>query len=162
MEINDNNIDIKFELEEEKDKNKKLEEKINEMNQQLKQYKEYKDKYENEKKLHESLIKKILEKDNENKELRLKLSRYPFELNEGEKLMCINFESDDQKLKNYSIISKNTDKFNIIENKLYKDNPEFYGKENCFVINGNKIHKNKSLEENNIHNNDVIMLNKYN
>ena len=55
-----------------------------------------------------------MEKDKELKELKQKikesnqkLSRYPFELNEGEELMTINFSSVDQKIQNYSIICKN-------------------------------------------------------
>ena len=73
--------------------------------------------------------------------------------------MCINFCSSDQKIINYSVDCKNTDLFNTIENKLYKDFPEYYGTKNYFIIKGIKIDKNKSLEENNIHNNEMIMLN---
>ena len=100
-----------------------------------------------------------MQKDNEIKELKKQLSRYPFELKEGEKLLCVNFESIDQKIRNYSMICKNTDNFNILENRLYKDNTDYYETENYFTVNGIKIHKNKTLEENNIHNNDVIVLN---
>ena len=135
-------------------------EKNNEINNIIKIYKEKEEKmniYGNESK--ELLIQKLLEKDNEIKELKLKLSKFPFELNEGEELMCINFNSDDQKIKNYSIICKNSDIFNLIENKIYKDFPEFYNSENYFTVNGMKIHKNKTLKENKISNNDVIILN---
>ena len=163
--IKNNNNNNKSELEE-KNKNKILEEKINELNNKIKKYKETIENIEKKSQIYnedskDELIKKLLEKDNEINNLKLKISRYPFELNEGEKLMCINFQSDDQKIQNYSIICKNTDKFNIIENKLYEEYPDFYETENYFTVNGNKIHKNKSLEENHIHNNDVIILNKY-
>jgi len=104
------------------------------------------------------LYKSIFEKDQEIKELKKKLSRFPFELNEGEELMVVNFKSVDQKL-NYSMICKNTDIFNKIENKLYEDNEEYYDTPNYFTVNGTKIHKNKSLEWNKIKNNDIIMLN---
>ena len=54
---------------------------------------------------------------------------------------------------------KNTDIFNTIEKRLYEDYKEYYGTENNFTINGTKIQKCKNLDENNIHNNDVIILN---
>ena len=85
----------------------------------------------------ESLFKTILEKDKEISNLKLKLSRYPFELNEGEKLMTLIFTSIDQKI-NYSIICKNTDRFNLIENKLYDIYPEYSETENYFIVHGKK------------------------
>ena len=101
----------------------------------------------------------MVEKDRELKELKLKLSRYPIELMEGEKLMTVNFTTVDRKIQNYSIICKNTDIFNNIEKRLYEDNEEYYYTENYFTVNGRKIHRLKNLDENNIHNNDVIILN---
>ena len=158
-----NKINNDNELEKEKEKNKILEERLNELNNKIIEYKQIIEKNQDDIKIYqdnsyESLINKILEKDNENKILQAKLKRYPFELNEGEEILCINFCSRDKKIQNYSAICKNTDKFNIIENKLYKDYPEFYETENHFICKGNKINKNKSLEENNIHNNDVIIM----
>ena len=104
-------------------------------------------------------MKTILEKDKELNELKQKLSRYPFELKEGEKLMTVNFGSIDQKIQNFSVICKNTDTFRVIEKKLYENYKEFYETENYFTFNGKKVHKYKSLDENNIKNNDIIMLN---
>ena len=107
----------------------------------------------------EELNKNIQEKDRKLKELELKLSRYSLELNEGEKLMTINFSTIDRRIQNYSIICKNTDIFNNIEKRLYEDYEEYYDTENYFTINGKRINKCKNLEENNIHNNDAIILN---
>jgi hypothetical protein len=67
--------------------------------------------------------------------------------------------SVDSKIQNYSLICKNTDTFNIIEKKVYEEYKEFYETENYFTVNGRKINKNKTLAENNIHNNDIIVLN---
>ena len=67
--------------------------------------------------------------------------------------------SVDNKIQNYSLICKNTDTFNIIEKMVYDEYKEFYETENYFTVNGKKINKYKNLEENNIHNNDVIILN---
>ena len=100
----------------------------------------------------------ILEKDKEIKELKSKLSRYPFELLEGEKLMSVIFASIDQKI-HHSIVCKNKDKFNMIENKFYEEFPEYTETENYFVVGGKKINKYKSLEDNNINNSDIILLN---
>ena len=108
----------------------------------------------------EELFKIILEKEREIKKLKLELSRYPIELKEeGEKLMTVNFTSVDSRIQNHSIICKNTDVFNLLEAKLYKYFKEYYDTENYFTVNGKKIHKNKTLDENNIHNNDIIILN---
>ena len=151
---------LKKELEEEKEKNKILEDKI--MNFQ----KKYEGKQQNFLKekngnsnSKESLINTILEKDREVNELKKKLLRYPFELNEGEKMMTVNFISTEQKINNYSIICKNTDIFNNLEKKLYEEYKEYYETENYFTVNGKKIHKLKSLDENQIKNNDIILLN---
>ena len=73
--------------------------------------------------------------------------------------MTVNFTTIDSKIKNYSIICKNTDIFNNIEKKLYEDYKEYYDTENYFTVNEKKINRFKNLEENNIHNNDVIILN---
>ena len=74
-------------------------------------------------------------------------------------MLTVNFISAEQKINNYSIICKNTDIFNYLEKKLYEEYKEFYDTENYFTVNGKKIHKLKSLDENQIKNNDVIVLN---
>ena len=99
-----------------------------------------------------------MEKDREIKDLKLKLSRYPFELNDGEELMSLIFISVDQKL-HCSIICKNIDKFNKVESKLYDNYSEYAENENYFTFNGIKINKYKTLKENNIKNNNIIILN---
>jgi len=144
------------ELNIEKNKNKILEDKVQKL------YEELSDKINKITNIldsKEELNKSLLEKDKELKELKLKLSKYPLELNEGEKLMTINFTTIDRRIQNYSIICKNTDIFNNIEKKLYEDYEEYYKTENYFTINGRKIEKCKNLEENNIHDNDAIILN---
>ena len=93
-------------------------------------------------------------------EIRIKdkiISNYPIKLSEGEKLISVIFVSLDQKI-HYSVICKNTDKFNTIENILYEAYPEYMELENYFTVNGNKINKYKSLEFNKIKNHDIILL----
>ena len=85
------------------------------------------------------------------------ISSYPVQLLEGEKLLSVIFVSIDKKI-NYSVICKNTSKFNEIENILYDAYPEYVEKENYFIVNGKDINKYESLEFNNIQNNDIITL----
>ena len=105
-----------------------------------------------------NVINSILEKDKEIKELRLKLSRYPIQLEEGEKLISVIFVSSDQKV-HYSIICKNTSKFSIIEGKLYEEYNDYEEPETFFTVNGRRINRHKTLDDNKIKNSDIIMLN---
>ena len=78
------------------------------------------------------------------------------ELNED--TMAINFKSIDQTL-NYCIPCKKSDKFYAIERKLYEEYPQYKNKQVYFTGNGNRIDKNKTLEENKIKSGDTIILN---
>ena len=183
--------ELQFKLDEEKDKNKKLEEKIKILERDLdeekhknkkldiiieklrkdldKEIKKYNDmmkqieedkisKKKLEKELKDSFLETIIEKDREIKELKLKLSRFPLILEEGEKLLSITFESTNQQIHD-SLICKNTDEFHKIEGKLYEKYPEFSENQNFFMANGKIINKYKTLEQNGIKNSDVIVLN---
>lgn len=93
-------------------------------------------------------------------EIRLKdkiISKYPVQLKEGEKLLSVIFVSSDSKV-HYSVICKNTDKFNKIEGMLYDEYPEYLESNNFFLVNGKAINRFKSLEANEIKNNSIIML----
>ena len=94
-------------------------------------------------------------------DLKEKLSRYPFELKKDEKMISVIFTSDDQTI-HFSVICKNTEKFNRLEEKLYNDYPEYSETNNYFVVNGNRIQKFKTLDENNIRNSDIIILKQIN
>ena len=138
-----------------KEKNKKLEEKINQMQILLNK----KNEIVNQGNSNE-LINAILKKDIIIDELKTKLNRFPFELSQGEKLISIIFTNKNKNFY-YSIICKNTDIFCNIETKLYKEFPKYSESENYFTINGNKINKYKTLDENKIKNNNIIILNVY-
>lgn len=101
----------------------------------------------------EDLIKKM---DNEIKGMK---TRYPFELFNGEKLMIVKIETIDR-IVNHSFLCKNTHKFTYLENLLYEVYPELTETENFFLAEGKKINKYKTLEDNNIKDNDTIILNK--
>ena len=180
--------ELRLQLTNEKEKNKILEEKnkkyerdlkergINkgeeqlrkELDNEIKKYNNLKKQIEEEKTLRmtygketkESFIETIIEKDKKIRELELKISRFPFILEEGEVLMSIIFISSDQNL-HYSIICKNTDEFYKIESQLYKKYPEYTENENFFILNGKKINRYKTLEQNGVKNNDIIILNEF-
>ena len=74
--------------------------------------------------------------------------------------MSILFISSNQKL-HHSVICKNTDEFYKIESQLYKKYPEYTENENFFILNGKKINRYKTLEQNGVKNNDIIILNEF-
>jgi len=151
---NKNNINVN-ELELEREKNRNLKEKINQLqnllNNNSNQNLNFDAVNSNE------LVKAVLKKDKEIEELKLKLSRFPFELDSGEKLISIIFASTDQKVL-YSTICKNTDKFGNIELQLYDAYPDYSESVNIFTVNGKKINRNKNFDENKIKNHDTIIL----
>ena len=61
-----------------------------------------------------------------------------------------------QDIINYSMACKTTDLFSSLEERLYQDFPNYRNIEKIFMVNTNRISRNKTLEENNIKNNDII------
>ena len=163
----------KEEKKQEKEKNDNLNVKINNLEKELdKMKKKYEEKEKDNKKLKEELNKyknnkfafdNFIELMNELKIKEKKLneikSQLKFELNEGEKIMTVIFNSLDQQIL-HSFICKNTDKFTKLENLLYdlKEYKEYKKIENYFLVCGKKINKYETLEENGIKNNDIITL----
>jgi hypothetical protein len=131
--------------------------KISELNTKIQQLENLINTNNNQDLINE-LLKKLELKEKEIKEIK---SRYPLELSKGEKLMSIIFQSHDFKFTR-SFLCKNTDQFTKLESLLYKEYPEYLENdaENYFLVNGRKIYRYKSLEENGIHNSDIIILNK--
>ena len=101
------------------------------------------------------IIKKL---NDEIDKLKEKLSRYPLELSKGEELISLIFNSLEENMY-FSIICKNTEKFVELEKKyIYNVYPKYSQSNNYFMANGIIVDKNKSLNENKIKNNDIIML----
>ena len=93
------------------------------------------------------------------KELEEELKLYKeYFLSPGQSLISVNFISCDQRI-NFSVTAKDTDKFTVIENKLYDKYSNYTETENYFLVNGNKINRHKTLKENKIKNHDIITLN---
>ena len=56
--------------------------------------------------------------------------------------------------------AKNNDKFIKLEDILYDKYPKYKDTENYFLVNGIRINRHRTLDENKIKNNDVLTLNK--
>ena len=116
-----------------------------------------------EKQKNQSLQDRINQKDNEIKKLKEELADKVLALNSHNQLimknqmMSINFISTDSYL-HYSIPCLSTDIFAEIEEKLYKEYPEYRETDNYFLYNGNKIFRFKTIEQNNIKNGKPITL----
>ena len=162
--LNEKLLEIQKLLDEKEKTNQKLNEKILYLEniQKVKEEKinDEKKKFEELNKKFNKLLDDLESKDKEIKKLNEMKSRFPFELLENEKLMTVIIMSGDQKI-HYSIICKNTEKFTTIEHKLYEKYPEYLESENYFLINGNKVNKYKSLDENKIKNSDIISMFNY-
>ena len=167
--INDKSIKKFFEN---KDKDKEDKNRINELENYIKELEskiKEKDKIINKEKIKiENLNKKIKELENIsnndpqiNNIIKLKnvikLFKKYNNFSKGEKLISIKFMSDEKNI-NYSIVSKNTEKFSKIESMLYDKFPKFIESENYFFIGEKKINRNKTLEQNNINHDDIITL----
>ena len=110
------------------------------------------------------LMEKLLAKEDALKKMEYEYkemkSRYPFEVFSDEKLMTVNIVCVTPNI-THSIICKNTHNFIYLESILYEKYPELSESENFFVSKGIKINKYKTLEENNIKDNDIINLQKF-
>ena len=93
------------------------------------------------------------------KELEKEIEKYKayYSLLPGEKLIAIKFISIDKKI-NFNTVAKNTDNFTKIESTLYEKFPKYKETENYFLVNGKKLNKHKTLDENKIKDNDILTL----
>ena len=139
----------------------KLKENNNKIENEIKELKLVKNNQINTKNLNNekdevlvSLVKKLEIKENEIKDLK---SNNSFNLEPGEELLPIIFISNDQKI-HYAFICKNTDKFSVIESKLYEVYPDYLENENYFYVNGNKINRYKTIQQNKIKYSDIVMV----
>ena len=98
------------------------------------------------------MVEELIKKEKEIKEIK---SRYPFELLKNEKMLCVTFISLNEEV-HYSIICKNTDKFSVIEDKFYEKYPQHIDSGISFVFKGKNIQRFKTLEENQIFDNEII------
>ncbi len=121
-----------------------------ELNKRLEEFEKLKNK--------DYVIKMLLSKDEEIKELKDSLSRYPFKLSKDEELLTLIISSFDQHI-NFPIICKNKDIFNTVINKLYRKFPKYRKIGMFYICNGNRINEYLTMEENKIRDGDIIVLN---
>ena len=164
ININKKYDELEKELINEKNKNKILNEKIKKLEKELNDEKK-KVKHLNDT-INISKIEFQKSLDLKNKEIEeLIYKNNPlYNIKPGEKIYSINFTSIDQKISNYSCACKNTDIFVRIEEQLYKDFPEYKDKDTYFIKkrDNTKIKRFKSIDENNIKRNDVLILHFHN
>ena len=67
------------------------------------------------------------------------------------------FKSNDGKI-DYSIPCKNTTTFVKIEEKLYDEYPEYKETDNYFLVNGNRVKRFKTINDNQIKNGKPVIL----
>ena len=129
--------------------------KISELNTKIQQLENLINTNNNQDLINE-LLKKLELKEKEIQEIK---SNY--HLSRGEKIISIIFSPMDQQFIQ-SFVCKNTDKFEKLEQLLYKEIPDYFKNEvqYFFVVNGLRIDRYKTLDENGIRNSSVIMFNK--
>ena len=75
----------------------------------------------------------------------------------GEEIISVNFVSmGNNDIGHYSLICKNTDLFVRLEERLYKDFPEFKNYETYFEVKTKRIKRFKTIDENKIKSKDII------
>jgi len=152
-------------LNEEKNKNKKLLEeldkeriKVKELNDKIKIYENSNN--ENIKKIKEmeNLIKS---KDSEINKLKNNNDKNKItSIETGEEIIAIFFTSIKQDI-HRPIPCKNTDTFVKIEEKIYNEYPKYKDYNTYLTVNGNVIKRFKTLEENGIKDGNTIIVNIY-
>ena len=154
--------ELNKQLLEEREKNKKLEEVINNLNNMIKSLTKENKNLNNEL---NKLNKTIKEKDEEIQDYKfrnnniIENNNLITSIKPGEKVFSVLFMTEgSQDIINYCMACKNTDLFVRLEEKLYNDFPKFRNYETFFMVNTKKILRFKTLDENNIKNNDIIHL----
>ena len=163
---NNNEIEkLKRELETEKKKNKQLQDTINQLKQnhniEIEKYKKDINKLVEKNKELEKLLE---EKNKEINDYIFKLSNSNnneqlISFKTGDKIIAVLFMTQgNQDIYNYTMPCKTSDLFVRLEERLYHDYPKYRNFETFFMVNARRIFRFKSLEENQIKNNDIISL----
>ena len=155
--IKKQNIDYKNKINELENKINELENKIKELELLIKE----KDSIINEYNKMKEIKNISNNKDdyiNKIKELEKEIEKFKkYCLLPEEKLITIKFISFEQKI-NFDTVAKNTDNFAKLEASLYEKYPKYKDTENYFLVNGKKLNKHRTLEENKIKDNDILTL----
>ena len=101
------------------------------------------------------ISKKDLELNNLKSQLNNNINNIPSHSNFDS---CVNFISSDQNV-HYAITCLKTDTFAEIEEKLYKEYPQYRETNNTFIANGTQVLRFKTIAENKIGNGLPVTLN---
>jgi len=164
--------ELKQQLLDEKDNNKKLRNENKKLNDIINILKLEKKEIESNMQIEINKLKETIktikdELNNKNKEIQnyiLQIQNLKENQNQINKTEDNNFSvtfmtKDTQDISNHSIECKNSDLFVRLEEKLYDDYPKYKNYETSFMVNDKKILRFKTVEENNIKNNEIIYLN---
>ena len=94
--------------------------------------------------------------EEENKKLKEEISRFPPSLLQNEYIILLIIMTKDEKVM-FPLMCKNTDKLNKIKEIFYKEFPEYSDNNGNFYCHNNLLTIDKSLQECNIKNNDIII-----
>ena len=61
-----------------------------------------------------------------------------------------------QDIGHYSLVCKSSDLFATLEERFFRDHPKYKNYKTMFLVNAKEIDKNKTIQENNIKDNDII------
>ena len=148
LELNNKIYQLENLLNEERNKNQELIIKNNNLENELQK----KINIEN------SLNKEINELEQENNDIKLKIKENSLnQFLSGEKILALLFLSRDFKI-NKPIACKNTDIFVEIEDKIYSESPILKKRNKIYLVNGEKIEPNLSIEKNNIKDGNTILI----
>jgi len=92
-------------------------------------------------------------------DLKKKLNNYDTMFKEilpGEEIISILFSTNDHRLL-YSLPCKNTTPFSKIEEKFFEEFPEYKETNYYFLVNGSKVNRSKTVEENHIYNGKPVI-----
>ena len=152
-----NNLDINEYQKEINDLKKQLEEKDDEIDEIKKQLKEEQKRLETNKKKYWDLWQKneFLQIDND--QLRQNQKNLKSTISPGEKLLVVYFNKAEKiSEEKYKYSCKNTELFVRLEERFYKDFPQFKEYDLSFLVNNKRIKRFKTIDENQIKNNDII------
>ena len=80
-------------------------------------------------------------------------------MNEDDKIIAVNFVSMERNdIGHFNLICKKRDLFVRLEERLYENFPQYKEFDIYFLVDGRRIKRFKTLEQNNINNNDIINL----
>ena len=130
---------------------------INNLNNQINDLINQNNGIQNNENIVELLRNEIKEKNIEIQNYKSKYELSITSVNPGENVFAINFISNDiQNMNHYSLACKNVNLFVRLEEKLNNDFPQLKEHEIYFEVNGKRIKRFKTLDENQIKSNDII------